>query len=50
MHERRLSRGAEDVLVRVLALEHESIHLAQYVSCAFGLRTLRRTNIALRYL
>ena len=29
---------------------HEAAHLAQYVSCSFGLRSLRRTLIALRYL
>jgi hypothetical protein len=29
---------------------HEAGHLAQYVSTSFGLRTLRRTLIALRYL
>jgi hypothetical protein len=40
----------EEELARQLTLEHESVHLAQYVSTSFGLRTLRRTNIALRYL
>jgi hypothetical protein len=33
-----------------LTFWHEAAHLAQYVSSAFGLRTLRRSLISLRYL
>jgi hypothetical protein len=37
-------------LSKTLTLQHESAHLAQYLSTSFGLRTLRHTMIAFRYL
>jgi hypothetical protein len=37
-------------LVTTLTFAHEALRLAQYTSCSFGLRTLRRSLIALHYL
>ncbi|MBC7930587.1 MAG: hypothetical protein H7Z38_08455 [Rubrivivax sp.] len=45
-----LSDDALDKFSRALTFLHESVHLAQYVSSAFGLRALRHTLICNRYL
>lgn len=45
-----LSDETLDSFSRALTFLHESAHLTQYVSCAFGLRSLRHTLICNRYL
>jgi hypothetical protein len=45
-----VSEEAIAELSKSLTFVHEAAHLAQYVTCSFGLRTLRRTLICNRYL
>src|ERR1700685_3111394 len=44
------SPRTEERLTELLTYQHEGVHFLQFIGSAFGLRTLRRTSIALRYL